>query len=681
MLDQRSYLLFKEVTSIQQITKSEVMRKLSLTERQLHYDLDKLNNALKSLELPEITVENNQIYVPNDLKGITTAGILADIDSSMLIISEQDRALVIYLYTFIRREMVSNYHYQLLLGVSKNTALADVKRVKELCKEWNLEWVYSRAEGYHVIGSELDKRRLAAYCSDTLTSQPLGKEMLILVLKSWGFENEIVHTKRLVDDELNEKNIVLVKSRKSEMITRLTYFRVRTKNTKISFKEFEKSILGRQSIYEVGSAIAERLFPNDSSEESYFVTLQLLVSLQEMDIVENPSLVELADRIIAEFEKVTLLPIENKSFLRKSLYNHLVPAYFRISFGFPLVNPLKNRIQEEYKDLFEFVRQALAPLAMWTGKTISDEEIGYFTLHFGGHLTVDKKEHREKLRALIVCSNGISSSMMLKAQLSQMFPDIEFSSTHSLIELSATPLNKYDMIFSTVEASYPAKPFYVVKPLLSQVEKNYLIQQVGSDFPKLNVENVSVDRIMEVVAKYAKIQDEENLFSELVNLLHLKNTEKGRYSPMLSELLTKDMIQFTDQNLNWKEAISHASIPLLESGKIEQSYINAMIKNVEEVGTYIHIGKGIAIPHARPESGVNQIGMSFLRTKKPVLLLDKEEHAIDIFITIAAIDNESHLKALSHLTRILADNNKLTLLKQANSVDEIITLIKEGEDE
>ncbi|KPH71484.1 BglG family transcription antiterminator [Oceanobacillus caeni] len=681
MIDQRSYILLKEITFNNQISKSEVMRKLSITERQLHYDLDKVNAVLRNLELPEIIIENNVFLVPKELKDITNFNLLTNVSSNMFIISEQDRIFAIYLYTFIRKEIISNYHYQLLLRVSKNTALSDVKKIKELCKQWNLEWVYSRVDGYHVVGSELDKRRLAAYCSDTLITQPLGKEIIILILKSWGYENEIIHTKRVVDDLLKQFNISLVKSRKSEMIIRLAFLRVRTSKGDLDFKEHEKKIIERQKIFKAGTALTFQLFPKGTPNESYYLTLQLLVSLQEIDTAENPTLYQLAERIITEFEKVTLLPIKNKSFLRKSLYNHLVPAFFRISFGIPLANPLKDRIKEEYKDLFEFVRQALAPLTMWTGRTISDEEIGYFTLHFGGHLTEDKKKVTEKLRALIICSNGISSSMMLKAQLSQMFSDIEFSSIHSLNKLAEISPDSYDMIFSTVESAAPGKPFYVVKPLLTEVEKNYLIQQVATDFPRMNVKNISMDRLMEVIAKYADIHDEDKLFSELVNLLYFRNTERGRFSPMLSELLTEPMIQFTDADLNWRDAISEVSSPLLAKGKIEQSYIEAMIKNVEEVGTYIHIGKGIAIPHARPEAGVNQVGMSFLRTKKPVLLLDKEEHAIDIFICIAAIDNEAHLRALSSLTKILADDSKLNLLKEANSSAEVINIIKKGEEE
>ena len=33
-----------------------------------------------------------------------------------------------------------------------------------------------------------------------------------------------------------------------------------------------------------------------------------------------------------------------------------------------------------------------------------------------------------------------------------------------------------------------------------------------------------------------------------------------------------------------------------------------MIGKVEEFGPFINLGKGIAIPHARPEDGVNEVG-------------------------------------------------------------------------
>ncbi|MFD1065733.1 BglG family transcription antiterminator [Oceanobacillus locisalsi] len=679
MFDQRSYALYEELTRYDDMTKSEVMRKLSLSERQFNYDFEKMNNALISLDMPRIEVINDSFVIDSKLKEDIGFDILVKKDPYSFIISEQDRIFLIYLYTFIREEQISNYHYQLLLDVSKNTALADVKKIKKLCSEWGISLVYTRMEGYHLKGSELDKRRLASYCIGSLLAKPLGKEIIILALKTWEQDANLIITQQVVDEFLTANEINLVKSRKKELIILLTFVKVRGASENLFFNEYEKELVKSQQLFEQGENLSRKLINEENENESYYITIQLLTALEEIS-AENPSLEELSRQIIDQFEKLTLLPIENKDNLKQSLYNHLVPAFFRITFRIPLVNSLTTRIKEEYSDLFQFVKRSLAPLSKLTGKDISEEEIGYFTLHFGGYLEKDKRSSTRKLRALVVCSNGVSSSIMLRAQLNEMFSDITFSKVYTSKQIADIATTGYDLIFSTVDI-LSVKPVYIVKPLLSQVEKNYLLQQVASDFPRYQYKNISVDSIMSIINKYADIKNDKKLYSELVEFMYLQNTEKGRYSPMLSELLTEDMIHFTDDALDWKEAITKASQPLLEEDKIQKEYIDAMIKNVEETGTYIHIGKGIAIPHARPEAGVNNLGMSFLRTKNPVLLLGKEEHKIDIFICLAAIDSEAHLKALAQLTRFLSDDTLLQSIKEADTSEKIIEIIKKGEED
>ncbi|MBP1970489.1 PTS system ascorbate-specific IIA component [Virgibacillus natechei] len=677
MFDQRSYKLFEEILKHDHMTKTEVIRTLDLSERQFNYDFEKINEALLSIDIPQIEMSNQFFIIDPEVIELMHSELPLDINANQIVISEEDRVFLIYLYTFIRKESISNYHYQLMLGVSKNTALTDVKKTKQLCAAWGIELVYTRMDGYHLEGSELDKRRLSSYCIDYLLTQPLGKEIIMLSLKSWGQDECFIRIQELIDAFLKAEEIKLVKSRKAEMILHLTFISVRNKGKELFFTEYEKQLIRRQSLFEKGTVLAQKLFEREGIE-SFYVTIELLIAQEEVKRNDNPALEELAEQIIKEFEMNTLLPIKNKKALKQSLYNHLVPAFFRISFESPLVNTLTTRIKNEYTELFQFVKKSLAPLSMWTGKNISESEIGFFTLHFGGYLEMDKSSNAEKLNALIVCSNGVSSSIMLRSQLSEMFPDIQFSRVHTAEQIHDIPTISYDLLFSTLEIE-SVKPVYIVKPLLSHVEKNYLIQAVSSKFPRLNYRNFSVDQLMEVINKHTVIKDEQKLFSELVNLFYLPKTEKGSYKPMLSELLTKDMIQFTDQKLEWREAISGAAQPLLDANKIQQEYTDEMIKNVEEIGTYIHIGKGIAIPHARPESGVKQLGMSFLRTKSPVLLLDKKEHEIDVFICLAAIDNEAHLKALAQLTKLLGDDIMLQSIKEAETAEEIIKIIEKGE--
>ncbi|WP_077300884.1 BglG family transcription antiterminator [Virgibacillus pantothenticus] len=675
MFDQRSFKLFEEIMTHDQITVSQVMRKLDLSERQFYYDLEKVNDTLKSMKMQPIELHDQHFIVDAKVKSLLQAGAPLDISIQQIVLSEEERIYLIYLYTFIRREPVSNYHYQQMLQVSKNTALTDVKKVKDLCKDKGVIFQYTRKDGYHLTGAEMAKRRLASFCLNYLLAKSLGKEMIVLVLKSWKQENYYVDTQVTVNEFLQSHNIHLVKDRKTEVIFHLTLIRIRNTKRVPLFSEGEKKLLRSQRIFGQTQQLAEQLFPDAEAEENYYVTLQLLIALREAKLEENPYLAKLTVQIIEAFEKNTLLPIENKTYLQQSLYNHLVPAFFRIMFEIPLVNPLTSEIKQKYIDLFQFVKRSLAPLSTWTKKAISDEEIGFFTLHFGGYLERNRHKNTTEIHALIVCSNGISSSIMLRAQLKEMFPSIHFSRVHTVEQVCSIPLSSYDLIFSTVEVESP-KPVFAVKPLLSKIEKNYLIESVMKQFPNLNNYDFSMDQIMEVVSKYTEIKDEKKLFSELVDVIHLSHTDTGGYKPMLSELLTQDMIQFTEEPLDWTTAVAKAAQPLLKAHKIKPEYIEAMNKKIEEVGTYIHIGNGIAIPHARPEEGVVNLGMSFLRTKTPVKLLGKDEHKIDIFICLAAIDNEAHLKALSHLTKLLSDSSTLQALKSAQTPQEVIEIIK-----
>ena len=147
--------------------------------------------------------------------------------------------------------------------------------------------------------------------------------------------------------------------------------------------------------------------------------------------------------------------------------------------------------------------------------------------------------------------------------------------------------------------------------------------------------------------------------------------------PLLEELITKETYQVSSEKLGWKEAIRLAAKPLLDQHKITENYPEAMIQKVEEFGPFINLGKGVAIPHARPDEGVNEIGMSMLVLEEPIYLLDDPEQEVSLLICIAAIDNESHLKALSHLTTILRDKNHVQTLISSKNYDDIEMIIKQ----
>ena len=98
-----------------------------------------------------------------------------------------------------------------------------------------------------------------------------------------------------------------------------------------------------------------------------------------------------------------------------------------------------------------------------------------------------------------------------------------------------------------------------------------------------------------------------------------------------------------------------------------------MIRNVEEHGPYIVLMPDVAIPHARPEDGVIELGMSVLKLEKAVEFPKEKE--VRLFFVLAAIDQTTHLKALSQLTNLLGNSTDVSRLLDATSVEEILTII------
>lgn len=136
--------------------------------------------------------------------------------------------------------------------------------------------------------------------------------------------------------------------------------------------------------------------------------------------------------------------------------------------------------------------------------------------------------------------------------------------------------------------------------------------------------------------------------------------------------LTPERIQFVDDAIDWKSAIRTVGLPLVSSHAVTEQYVATAIEDAIERGPYFDLGQGVAMPHARPEAGANEIALSFLRCRTPVLLLDDAKHPIDIFIMLAATDAHSHLSVIRGLVTVLTDREKVARLKEAVRASEVL---------
>lgn len=600
-----------------------------------------------------------------------------------LAFSEEQRQALIYLLSYSEFEELSLYHFQDFLEISKGTAIADVKKIRRYLATYHVQLEYSRKKGFYLVGEEIELRRIAQNYVALLVQEPIGKFGLFY----WLNQFDLILYARVRDSiqyAIQELGLTIVPSRIDEvsLLIGLSFKRIEQQRlTQLSELEILQSLIANQA----SQLVFQNFFEQPSSKECGYLTIVLMTIVQgEIRDLQLDFLLNCSGEIIHRMEKYSAIQFSNFRDLLMNVFYHLVPAYFRIRNGFHLPNVLIENIQMDYPEIFDFTKKALYPLEKATGKKIPIEEVGFFSILFGGAITSQQAEVAGKdIRAVIVCPSGISSSLILQTELKKMFATIRFQEASSVNQLQSVPAENYDVVFSTIPLD-SKKRVYLVKPLMSQLEKNQLINQVQEELLIPGFSMPSAEELLKALAPYIELKKgvtAEKLYKVLNKKMNRLIEQKEDKRPMLSELITPEMIQISDGATDWESAIRLAAQPLVDSKKIEPRYSEAMIDKVKQYGPFIHIGKGIALPHARPEDGVNALGMSLLKVEKPVLLLDDEKHAVQLFVCLAAIDNEAHLRALSSLTRLLSNSANLNDLLVAQTKEEIQTILTRGENE
>lgn len=138
-------------------------------------------------------------------------------------------------------------------------------------------------------------------------------------------------------------------------------------------------------------------------------------------------------------------------------------------------------------------------------------------------------------------------------------------------------------------------------------------------------------------------------------------------------LLSEDLIQFRTSPAMWEEALRISSELLLNKNYIKETYIEKMINNVNEFGTYIVIAPGIAMPHSRAQDGALKQGFSVTVFDKDIYVIDKK---VRVFLTLACNEDDQHIEMLQKIAKLLNSQEKIDLLINSTSKKEVMDLFK-----
>lgn len=140
---------------------------------------------------------------------------------------------------------------------------------------------------------------------------------------------------------------------------------------------------------------------------------------------------------------------------------------------------------------------------------------------------------------------------------------------------------------------------------------------------------------------------------------------------MIKDIISENAVQTEVEANSWRDAVQIVGTLLKEEGKIEDSFINSMIETVEELGPYMILLPGVAFFHGSPQSGVNEVCLSFVTFKEDVIFTDFDQQSIQCAFAFGAIDKDSHMQVLMQVAGLLQDEEFLALAKNHGSKEAI----------
>ena len=376
--------------------------------------------------------------------------------------------------------------------------------------------------------------------------------------------------------------------------------------------------------------------------EIYFL-LQYLISsrLDVMDKIENSAFQSNLVQKVTNFyisnvvAKLNLGTINND--FKADLANHIRPMINRLYNKISLNNALLPEIKRVYLKLFKVIEHTSDKLTKELGlPPISADESGFITIYFARYL----EQNRQYIRALVVCTTGVATAQLIKVKIQSYFNNI-------IVVADAASSN-----------------------VQQQIHKYAPIELIISTIPLNNTFEIPVV----VVGALLTNQDKKRIADSIKRNYHFQGSEK-----MLSEVTNESLIRLNIEAVNWKDAIRKSADPLVKNGYATENYVNGMIKTTEESGPYIVISKGVALPHARPELGAKKIGITVTTLKTPINFGNKSNDPVQFIFALCAVDNKSHLKAMSELVNFISDQNFLKSLVKETRPANVYTLIKKFE--
>lgn len=643
-----------------------IQDQLDISRRTVYYIVNKINDVFYDLRMEPINNKRGQGYYLTSNQKKVVDSILHS-DGTLQNLSPDERVHYLICWMMYPKANIHIENIMELFDISRNSVFNDLKDLKSEIEKYDVSLYFDIKNGYMINGQVFSKRALLLYYLKILLKKIHYKSIEFLdVSEVETFYSRLQQISLKMHNEYDDYNLLAIAC----LLNIVHYVDEKFDFSILELRDLEKT----EELHMI-----DKYFQDLNVHERLYLTIHLLGSkagsvIRLDDSQRDIQLFELALHLVDLFERQTSCDISEKNELVNSLYMHFKLSMYYYQLSIQISNTLLEDVKENYGNLYQMIKNLCESMDDEFPFILTDSEISYITMHFGGHLKQVQGKFYALIRVLIVCPSGISTSTLLKREVEDLYANVTVIAATAAENIAQYKEN-IDFIVSTIDLDTDI-PWIKVNAILTKDDKSKIASMMSLNMQtyKLNKDNFS--GLFSIIQKYVDPTQMKNLKKDVYDYFREGNlivdvVEEKQLR--LKDIMYRDHLIRIDKDIMWDEAIRLASVPLLKTNIITENYINEMIVLVRDYGPYIVIKNRIAIAHAKTEAGANALGTALLINKKNIQFED--DLNIHYLFVISSSNPKEHLQILKDISMLASDDIDLNALLDKN-VDEIMEFIK-----
>jgi mannitol operon transcriptional antiterminator len=555
--ERQSSIVMDLINTENPITAKDLSFKYNVSIRTIRYDIEIVEGWFEEIGLNFIKKPRMGMWLDiTNMERDIIRNKLKSADPYIKVLSKDERKKVIVNELLGTSSPITSEFLCKKVGVSKTTLLEDLKGIKE---ELKLKGVFIKGKpgiGYSIKGNEENIRRLISQIilSDLDRFQLLdilNKEESLAKLRIGDLKEDLNLKEDIRVDDIKyaikmSKKIYDFWIPDSSYISLIIHIAIAIdrllSNQEITLPIERIRLLQTYKEYVLAKEISsqlEKLYNIIIPEaEVANITFHLISANLKLNYLHSENIYDAKSSLVCGVDKIIDylkgrldLPEESFEKLKIDILSHLKLTIKKLELNIPNTNPLLEQIKESYSKYYSLAEEIAAIFLESTGVVLTEDEIGYLTLHIAAHGELHKKELTKN--TLLVCTTGKGIARILEAKLQRNFPELIIKDTVSIFDLEEgnISLKNIDLIISTFHIANIGIPVIRVSPFIAEEDiiriRNYIYKGDYKLLPVgLTEDTYMLDSLMSVVNKYVDIEKQYKLRDELGYVLEfiLNNT-------------------------------------------------------------------------------------------------------------------------------------------------------------